>query len=247
MKTKNLVTGLFLFILATAFTSCNNDKVGTPGTIQMNASSKFSGVKSADIATTAGEISLQTAVVEIQNLQIEENSGEDNQGNHQDGNKDDGKDDGKEGSSSENDGGDIVLAGPYVLDIANGTATIGQVEAQPGTYKKVNFDFVTSSDNGGNSIVLSGNYTSNTENVIPFTLTSNLVANMQLPLVNGITVNSGSTVSVSIVFDVAGWLQGLDFENASQTNGKIELSQTQNSNLYNTFIEAVSQNIEVED
>ena len=247
MKTKNLVAGLFLFILATAFTGCNKDKVGTPGTIQMNASSQFSGIKSATIATSAGEISLQTAVVEIQNLQIEENSGNDGEGNNQGGNNDGGNDDGKEGSSKENDGGDIILAGPYVLDIANGTAAIDQIDAQPGTYKKVNFDFVAGVENGGNSIVLSGNYTSNDGSLIPFELTSAFEVNVQLPLVKGINVTSGSTVAVSIVFDVKGWLSGLNFENASLTDGKIVVNKQQNETIYNQFIDTVSKNIEIED
>lgn len=247
MKTKKSAIVLLALVLAFTITSCNKDKVGTPGIIQMNASSQFSSVKSAAIATTAGEISLQTAVVEIQNLQIEENLGEDNQGNHQDGNKDDGKENEKEGSSKENDGGDIILAGPYVLDIANGTASIDQIEAQPGTYKKVNFDFVAGVENGGNSIVLSGNYLANDGSVIPFELTSAFEANVQLPLANGISVNSGSTVAVSIVFDVMGWLSGINFENASLTGEKIVINKQQNGAIYSQFIDAVSKNIEVED
>jgi hypothetical protein len=237
MKTKKLIAFLSIII------------IGTPGTIQLNASSQSSGVKSATIETAAGEISLQSATVEIKNLQIEENSGENNGGGHQDGNNNDGKKDGneKEGGNKEGDDGDIMLAGPYVLDIAAGTATIDEVEAQPGFYQKVNFDFAGGTENGGNSIALSGNYTSKTGSTIPFVLSSNIEANVQLPLVKGITVNSGSTVSVSIVFDVAGWLKGLDFENATQTDGKIIISQTQNISLYNAFIEAVSKNIEVED
>lgn len=247
MKTKRSAIVLLTLIMAFVITSCNNDKLGTPGNIQMNASSQFSGVKSATIATTAGEISLQSAVVEIQNLQIEENSGNDNEGDHQDGNKDDRKESKKDKGNKENDGGDIVLAGPYVLDIAGGTATIDQVEAQPGTYKKVNFDFLAGTENGGNSIVLTGNYTANDGSVIPFELTSTFEANVQLPLVNGISVNSGSTVAVSIVFDVKGWLNGINFENASLSNGKIVVNEEQNGTIYKQFIEAVSKNIEVED
>ena len=247
MKTKKLTTILFTIIMTLVITSCNNDKLGAPGVIQFNATSQSAGVKSATIQTTAGDIHLQSAVVEIKNLQIEENSGNDNEGNNQDGNSDGGKDNEKENGSKENDGGDILLPGPYALDITGGTATIGQIEAQPGTYKKVNFDFVAGIENKGNSILLSGNYFSTSGVVIPFTLTSNFEANVQLPLVNGITVNSGITVSVSIVFDVNGWLSGLDFENATVTDGKIVINQTENSNLYNTFIKAVSKNIEIED
>ncbi|MCF6333907.1 MAG: hypothetical protein L3J11_11550 [Draconibacterium sp.] len=247
MKTRKLTAVLLTFIVAIVIISCNKDKLSTPGVIQFNAISQSSGVKSATIETTAGEINLLGAVVEIKNLQIEENSGNDNGGNNQDGNSDSGKDDGKENGSKESDGGDIVLAGPYVLDITGGTATIDQIEAQPGTYKKVNFDFVATAENSGNSIALSGDYKSNAGYAIPFFLTSNIEANVQLPLVSGITVNTGNTVSVSIVFDVNGWLKGLDFENAATTiDGKIVISKTQNTNLYNAFIQAVSKNIEIE-
>ena len=242
MKTKNLATILVALIVAISVTSCNNDKMGAPGTIQLNAASQNAGVKSATIETTSGTINLLVASVEIQNLQIEENSGNDNEGNHQDGNQKDGK----ESSSGENDGGDIALAGPYVFDIANGIATIDAVDAQPGNYKKVNFDFVAGTENGRNSIALSGNYVSNSGTEIPFILTSPFEANIQLPLVNGITVNSGSTVSVSIVFDVAGWLSGLDFENAVQTGiNTIVINPSQNIDMYTAFIAAVSKNIEV--
>jgi hypothetical protein len=247
MKTKNLTIVLFTFFIAFAISSCNNDKVGTPGVIQINATSQNAGVKSATIQTTAGDIHLQSAVVKIKNLQIEENSGNDNGGNNQDGNSDGGKDNKKENGSKENDGGDVLLPGPYALDITAGTATIDQIEAQPGTYKKVNFDFVAGFENEGNSIVLSGNYFSTSGVAIPFTLTSNFEANVQLPLTKGITVNSGSTVSVSIVFDISGWLSGLNFENAEQTDGKIVINPTQNISLYKTFIDAVSKNIEIED
>ncbi len=247
MKTKNLATILVALIVAISVTSCNNDKMAAPGTIQLNAAPQNSGVKSATIETGAGVVNLLVASVEIQNLQIEENSGNDNEGNNQDGNQKDGKDDGKEGKSSENDGGDIVLTGPYVFDIAKGIATIDSVDAQPRTYKKVNFDFVAGTENGGNSISISGNYMSNSGSLIPFILTSPFEANIQLPLVNGITVNSGSTVAVSIVFDVACWLSGLDFESAVQTSGTIEINKGQNSSLYTSFIAAISKHIEVED
>ncbi len=244
MKTKIVKHVLFSFFIAFAITSCNNN-LGTPGIIKINATSQSAGVKSATIQTAAGDIHLQSAVVEIKNLQIEENSGNDNEGQGE--NNDNGKDDGKESASKENDGGDILLPGPYVVDITGGAATIDQIEAQPGTYKKVNFDFVAGTENSGNSISISGNYFSTTGVIIPFTLESNFEANVQLPLATGISVNSGSTVSVSIVFDVAGWLSSLNFENAEQTDGKIVINPARNISLYNSFIAAVSKNIEIED
>lgn len=245
MKTKSLVTVFGMFLLALSFSACNkNDIAVIPGTIQLNASTKSATVKSAAIQIASGTLSLQTAAVEIQNLVIEENSGNDNQdeGNYNDGNESD-----SETNNVEYDGGDVVLPGPYVLDIVNGAATIDQVDVQPGTYKKVDFDFVAGPENNGNSIVITGEYTSATGIATPFELTSDLSSTVQLPLTNSINVSSGGTVSVSVVFDVQNWLSGLDFENASLTENKIIINAQQNTSLYNSFVAAVNQHIEIED
>jgi len=248
MKTKNLVTILGMSFFFISFSSCNKDgNPGMPGTIQLNATVKSALVKSAAILTTSGTLTLQTATVEIRDLTIEENSGNDNQNNNKDGGneKDNGKDNEKKGQG--NDGGDIVLAGPYVLDIVNGVATIDQVNVQPGTYKKVDFDFVAGSKNNGNSILITGEYTSAAGATIPVELTSDLSSTVQLPLTRNIIVSSGSAVSVSIVFDVESWLNGLDFEFALLTGNKIIINSQQNINLYNSFVAAVKQHIQVED
>ncbi len=191
---------------------------------------------------TTGTVDIQTATVEIQNLVVEENSGNDVQN---EGNNNDGKDNEKESTSTENDGGDVTLAGPYVLDVINGLATIDQIDVQPGTYKKVDFDFVAGPENNGNSIVISGVYTS-AGVATPFEITSNLAATVQLLLANIVNVNSGSTVSVSIVFDVAGWLSTIDFENAILTVDKIIINANENASLYNSFVAALNQHIEAE-
>ena len=254
MKTKILVAILAMTFLIVNFTSCNKDTNTLPGTIRLNASATSAGVKSAAIQTAAGTVALQTAAVEIQNVTIEENTGNDNENNNADGGKDnEGKDNEKnsgkdnEKKSQENDGGDVVLAGPYVLDIINGAATIDQVSVQPGNYKKVDFDFVAGPENSGNSILIKGEYTSSAGVTVPFELTSDLSATVQLPLTKNISVSSGSTVSVSIVFDVQNWLSGLDFENATVTGNKILINAQQNTSLYNSFITAVNQHIQVED
>jgi hypothetical protein len=247
MKTKNLVTVFGVFLLAFSFSACNkNDTAGIPGTIQLNASTKSATVKSAAIQIASGTLALQTAAVEIQNLVIEENSGNDNQDeeNYNDGTDNESA---NETEKTENDGGDVVLPGPYVLDIVNGAATIDQVSVQPGTYKKVDFDFVAGPENNGNSILITGEYTSSAGVTVPFELTSDLSATVQLPLTKNISVSSGSTVSVSIVFDIQSWLSGLDFENATVTGNKISINSQQNTGLYNSFVTAVNQHIEIED
>lgn len=254
MKTKSLVTVVGVFLLALSFSACNKDgTTGLPGTIQLNASTKSATTVQSDVIQTAsGTLAIQTATVEIQNLVIEENSGNDNQdeGNYNDGtDSNDGTDNesDSETTNAENDGGDVVLPGPYVLDIVNGAATIDQVNVQPGTYKKVDFDFVPGPENNGNSILITGEYTSAAGVAIPFELTGDLSSTVQLPLTNSINVISGSTVPVSIVFDVQSWLSGLDFESAALTENKIIINAQQNASLYNSFVAAVNQHIEIED
>lgn len=254
MKTLKLFAGFLIslvFILGLA--SCNKNQSGVAGVVQFKAASHFAGVKSASIETANGTITIQSAIVEIQNLQIEENSGSDNQ--NEDGKADKNEKDKKEGKEGKEkdsgkegtEGGDILLAGPYVLDVTGGNATIDQVDVVPGTYKKVDFDFVAGFQKSGNSIVVTGKYTSNSGTLIPFSLESNFESTVQLPLSNPLIVSSGSIVSLSIVFDVNSWLTGINFENATQINGKIIIDPQTNVSLYNAFIDGVSKNIDVED
>lgn len=255
MKTQSLVLRfLFTFTIGVAFivmvmlvfSSCKNEQSGVPGTIQLKATSQSQGLKSAKIEFSSGTIELQTASVEIKNLQIEENSGEDIQQGDQSGN--DGKDKGeKESKSNEGDGGDLLLAGPYLLNVLNNSATIDQVSVQPGTYKKVDFEFVAGPENNGHSIVMSGLFTNAKGNIIPFTLTSEIAESVQLPLAgNGIQVVSGNMVSVSILFDVNGWLKTLDLSTAILNNGRINLNRDENPSLYLAFIAELSKHVEVE-
>jgi len=239
--------GIALIIIITfSFSQCKKDNSVKPGTIQLKATSQSMGLKSATIASVAGTITLQTATVEIGNLRIEENSGNDNQNGDQSGNDGVG---GNEKNSKAETGvaGDLHLAGPYLLDILNGSASIDKVTVQPGIYKKVNFEFIAGSENKGHSIALSGVFVNAQGVSIPFTLTSEVVETIQLPLTgSGIQVNSGNMVSISILFDVSSWLTILDFSTASQNGGRININKDENTALYLAFITEVSKNIDIE-
>lgn len=255
MKTQSLVLRfLFTFTIGVAFiimvmlvfSSCKNEPSGAPGTIQLKATSQSQGLKSAKIELSNVTIELQTASIEIKNLQIEENSGEDNQQGNQSGN--DGKDKGeKESKSNKGDGGDLLLAGPYLLNVLNNSATIDQVPVQPGTYKKVNFEFFAGSENSNHSISLSGTFTNAQGISVPFTLTSEFAETIQLPLAgSGIQVNSGGISSISILFDVNNWLNKLDLTAAIVNNGQISINKVENPGLYLAFITEVSKHVEIE-
>ncbi|MFY9153229.1 MAG: hypothetical protein WAO52_14530 [Prolixibacteraceae bacterium] len=256
MKTQNLVLRFFILftigiafiiLVSMVFSSCKNEQSGAPGTLQLKASSNQT-LKSATIAFVNGaSITLDAAKVEIKNLRIEENSGNDNQSGNQSGN--DGKDGNEKSSKSEaGDAGDIILAGPYLVDILSGTGSIDQVTVLPGTYKKVDFDFATGSENNGHSIVLSGTFTNALGTAIPFKLTSEIAETVQLPLAgNGVQIISGGIVSISILFDVNNWINKLDLNTAAVNNGEIIINSSENQELYLTFKTEVMKNIEAKD
>lgn len=257
MKTQSLVLRFlltfsigvaFILIVMLVFSSCKNEQSGAPGTLQLKANSNQL-LKSATIASVNGaSITLNAAKVEIRNLRIEENSGNDNQNQSGDQSGNDGKDSNEKSSKSETgDAGDILLPGPYLLDILSGTVSIDQITVQPGTYKKVDFEFFAGPENSSHSIVLSGAYT-NAQNIsVPFTLTSEFAKTVQLPLAgNGIQVNSGGISSISILFDVNNWLNKLDFSTAIVNNGQISINKDENSGLYLAFLSALSKHVEIE-
>lgn len=257
MKTQSLVLRfLFTFTIGVAFiimvvlvfSSCKNEQSGMPGTLQLKAKSN-QVLKSATITSVSGaSLTLDAAKVEIKNLRIEENSGNDNQNQSGDQSGNDGKEGNEKGSKPESgDSGNLKLAGPYLLDIVSGTASIDQVSVQPGTYKKVDFEFFAGPENSNHSIELSGTFTNVQGITIPFTLTSEFAETVQLPLAgNGIQVTSGGITTLSILFDVNSWLNKLDFSTAVVSNGQININKDENSGLYLAFLSALSIHIEIE-
>ncbi len=260
MKTQSLVLRfIFTFTIGVAFivmvmmlfSSCKNEASGTPGTLQLKATTPKLFLKSGVLASVGGTtITLDAAKVEIKNLRVEENSGNDvqNQSGGQSGSTgSDGKDVAETSSPAETgSAGDLLLSGPYLLDIINGSASIDQVTVQPGTYKKVNFDFYAGNENNGHSISLSGLFTNAQGGIVPFTLTSDFAGTVQLPLAgSGLQVSSGGTSTISILFDVNNWLSSLDLGTATQANGKITISNNENQGLYLAFITELSKHIEI--
>ncbi len=233
-------------LIIIGFSACKkNVSTQKSSTLSVKAVAKVLAVK-------GGALSIKTADVNIANLQIEENSGNDGQnvggGDNESGGKDAEGGTDVEGGN-ENDNGDIVLAGPYSLDIASGSATIGQVSIYPGTFKKVDLDFQTSSSSthNGSSIFITGTYTDNSGTIVPFKIYSSFAQQVKLPFAgNGITVAANSTLTIDIVFDVNAWLTGLNFSSATITNGEIVINSTNNTTLLTTFESNLSKYIDAE-
>jgi len=244
MKTQK-VSLTFLILLAGlffAFSGCkkSTDPATKSSVLTVKATSFKSGTNLAPIPVTGGMLNIATSLVNIGNLKIEENSGNDGEQTGENGN---------EGGGSESDNPDVFLAGPFSLDISSGLASIGQVSVYPGTFKKVNFSFQTSSVVGfeGNSIVITGQYNTTAGPIIPFTIKSVYSQQIQSLLANGgVTVASNSSVDISIVFDLTAWLINLDFANAQVSNGSILINSGSNVNLLTAFETNLSANIDTE-
>jgi hypothetical protein len=247
MKTQRIVMlalSLIIIVLATV-SGCKKDSAGVKSvTLNVKSSAVKSGTATLlEIPLQIGSLSVISANVNIADIKIEENSGEENQqGENNTGGND------NEGSNSEADNGDISLPGPFALDISNGTSSLGQVSVYPGTFKKVNFQFIANAANpfNGKTIVISGNYIKPDGYTIPFTINSNFSEQVQLLIANGgIVATANSTQDIMILFDLNAWLN-LDFAGAQVVNNQIVIDNNNNVALLNSFNANVAANIDAE-
>lgn len=240
MLALSLVVILFITI-----SGCKKDNAGVKSvTLNVKSSAVKAGTTtSLEIPLQIGSLSVLSANVNIADVKIEENSGEENQqGENNTGGND------NEGSNSEADNGDIGLPGPFALDISSGTSSLGQVSVYPGTFKKVNFQFIANTANpfNGKTIVISGNYIKPDGSIVPFTINSGFSEQVQLLIANGgIVATANSTQDIMILFDLNAWLN-LDFAGAQVTNGQIVIDNNNNVALLNSFNANVAANIDAE-
>lgn len=249
MKATKFVLVLGTFIIAGLFFSaCNKNEPTSP--TALSKSSKImlkAGIKStlsgssSNIPVTGGNLSLLSFNVNISKIQIQENSGVD--GEQQGENNDGGTDVG----GSEN--ADIILNGPFNLNIASGSVEVGSFDVYPGTFKQVDLYFSTTVNQpyNGNSIIIDGNLTNQAGTTIPVILKSKFAKNFQTLISgNGITVTQNTTLPVTMVFDFNKMFTNLDFSSAIITDGTILIDDTHNSQLLTTFENNLNSSVELE-
>ena len=202
---------MIALLISVSITGCqNSDPNSSTLEKKMDSALQESGSMLSDDQSIAETLNITSAVINISDLHIKEDLGND----------------------------DVILQGPYTIEISNGIASFDQVDVIAGTYKKVDITFQTSDSISlnGHSIIITGYYITADGSTIPFTLKSDYTKQIQLPLVNdGVTINENSTVSISIVFDANTWLSVLNFANAHITNGKIAIDNNNNTSLLNSF------------
>ncbi len=237
----------FIATLLIISISCKKSNTAPTSKLAVSISTVKNLVTTKGYSTTISGIVLNSVKISIADLVIEENSGNDveQQGNSNDGGGDN-ENNKKEGTGSE--ASDILLAGPFVLEVIDGNESIGDVDVFPGTFKKVDFTFLP--DNGlefsGNSLIIKCGYTDANGIVIPVTIKSAFDQKVQLPLANGgVTVASNNKVSLKIVLDIQTWINDINLSSALVTNGAILIDNTNNVELLKLFNTSLASKIEV--
>ena len=179
------------------------------------------------ILVNDGTLDLQSAVFSIDKVEIEEHT----EGDDDDEHEDEGTDN---ESGDDGDDEEIVMSGPFTVDIANGDVQLGTVSVFPGTFTKVEIDLRPGSQ--PHSIVVTGTYMASGGGSTPFTLHSDFSGDFEAPLAGGgITVTEQSVVPIIVSFDLAGMFDGLDFAGATVSGGEILIDDTNNTALLQAF------------
>ena len=232
---------LSIVVLMLVLTGCKNAThlgQNTPvksAAVVLRASAVGLGLGSHDsFPVPGGSLVVDTAAVNIAEFRIQENSGPDSGGNGQCG----GQGEGDQPDSSDQEHPDIVVAGPFPLQIAGGETFIDTVAIYPGTFKQLtaSFGIATQPPFNGNSIVIKGTYTPSGGSGIPVILQSVYDQETECLIAGGgITVPRDTTVALDAAFDVAAWFTDVDLAQAVVTNGQILIDSSHNTDLLAAF------------
>ncbi len=213
-------------------------------TVLMKAAAKVQPhVTLGDIPVKGGSLNIQSALLNIEKFLIEENFGFDGEqeGEHQDDDN---------GSDNDHDAPDIMVAGPFSIEISKGEAFLDSVAVYPGTFKdlKLNFARKAAAPFNGKSLVISGQFAPTNGAAIPFTINSEFAKEIQSQIAgNGIIVPQNAKVPVVVNFDLQAWFSGMDFTNATLVNGAILIDNANNAGLLSAFEANLAKFVEVEE
>jgi hypothetical protein len=236
-----------LFIVSLLFVvGCGDSPTSNQPLTKSSSVVLKTGIKSnqsvSSIPVTGGTLDLASANFNLEKLAIQENSGFDGEQQGENGNGNEG---GSEGESP-----DVIVNGPLNFDIAAGDVTLYNINAYPGTYKKVDIYFKESSIDpfNGNSIFVSGTFIKSDGTQIQFELRSNYSSMYETMVANGgITLLTNQTVEVKITFDLVALFGNLDFNNAVLTGNTILIDSSNNTAILAAFESNLQNSIEMEE
>jgi hypothetical protein len=251
MKSRNFVAVILTMVIAIAITSCGKkEPTGSSPALEkssvviMKANAKQNlMVGTNDVPVPGGSLDIQSALFSIEKLRIEENSGfeGEHEGEHQDSEND---------NNDVQEAADMVVTGPFSLDISKGETFIDSVAVYPGTFKNVDLTFMMTATSpfDNKSIVIKGDFTPTNGSAIPFTLKSEYLEEIQCHIAgDSITVKENTIIPIVVTFDLAGFFKDLDFSNAQVVNREIWIDSTYNSGLLMKFETNLSNYVDVEE
>ncbi len=261
MKTSWRILGILTLALGIVWiSSCNKSSPNSSSSLTKSSTAVMKATNSpraasttvADIPVSGGKLNVQTAWINIADLRIEENSGNDveQEGEHNDGDQGGSDNESQDGNEDSTDAADITAAGPFSIDISNGQALIGSFDVYAGTFRKVDFSFMPNTNDPfyGKTIVIGGEFTAEDGTVIPFALKSEFSKQIQIPIAGaGIVVAANSTVEINVVFDLAAWFGSVDFSSAQAANSQILIDASTNTALLTAFEANLDKYVEVEE
>ncbi|MEO6593285.1 MAG: hypothetical protein ABIP94_00870 [Planctomycetota bacterium] len=220
-------------------------------TVAAGPGGQFAVLDMMSVPVGGGTLDLQTALFGIAQISIEENTGEgsgqngENEGgeNNESGNESENENENESSGGSEGEGGesdleDIVLTGPFTIDIANGNTVLEEVPVYPGTFRKVEIQFYLdpAAPLQGDSIYFSGQFQPNSGASINVTLRSRYADDMRVQIANGgVTVGGNASIPLTLTFDLGSLLGNLDFAGATVEGGEILIDAAHNTNLLVAF------------
>jgi len=235
---------LSIAVLILAVTGCKNPThlgQNTPvksSAVVLKASAVGRGLDSPDsFPVPGGAVVVDTAAVNIAEFRIQENSGPDSGGNGESGGE------GEQPEGGDQELPDIVVPGPFLLQIAAGETFIDTVVVYPGAFRQVDAALAVSSlpPLTGKSIYITGSYQPVSGPGVPFVLKSEFHDGTECPIAGGgFVIPSDTTVALVVEFDVAGWFAELDMGSAELTNGVILIDSGHNPSLLAAFEAALS-------
>jgi len=212
--------------------SSSNQSINKSSILVLKVSPKIisnTGINS--IPVPGGEIDIQTAMVNIKEFIIEEES--------------------DIGFGIDIEEAEIIVTGPFARDISSGETLIDSVAVFPGFFKEVEMTFVINNADpfNGKTFVVNGQFTPTNETPIPFILKSEFTKEMETKITgDGINVTSNTTVSIVVTFDLAGWFNNVNFSTAQvSSDGEILIDNSHNNDLLSTFETNLANSAEVED
>lgn len=216
------------------------------GSLTLDLATSTQLTKICSMPVTGGEVTLEMALVNIVAVELssdEQESDEDMGGEDQEGN--DGEQEGDhQDNDDEDEDDDVLITGPFPVDLSSGSVEITSTEVPAGSYTEVELILgaTDQADFGGHTILISGSFTSPILGTLPLSIVSNLSGDLECGISGDVLIVEPDAVTqIRIIFDLVAALDAIDFSSASISDAGIVISSLANADLLEVFEAQLSQ------